>query len=330
MWIVEADSPYQTGRCFLQDKDGKLNWIVVVKGTYDVLPDGSVALSKEQEPVHTVPMYKGEEDKSSLLYDTDLVLDKPLTDVLVNGSAYAPGKGPVGEIDVTLKVGPLQKTLRVTGDRTWSKGLFKLTRTRPEPFEKKEIIYEHAYGGSYPDPDHPGKMICYGGNPLGIGFVRKDKDRIGTPVPNIESPLGRTLDVAGFGAVPCQWEPRFGLAGTYDEAWMNDRMPFLPDDYDPLFNQCAPLDQQVRRLTGGEPVELLHMTPKGILSFNLPRDGFSCVTQFADGEVTHLPVINTVIFEPDQPRVVVVWHTRIECRGKEDHLKKTTIETTHG
>jgi hypothetical protein len=325
MWIVESEQPFRTGRCFLQDKDGKLNWIVVIKGTYDIHPDENVSLSKKQEPVHEAPVYRGEEGKSSLLYDTDLVLFKPLTDVLVNGSAHAPMPQTVRSIDVTLKLTSIRKTLRVTGDRYWMKSLFGVTMTKPIPFAEKEIVYENAFGGGYPDPDRPGRMIYHGANPVGTGFFLNKSGLSGKPVPGVENPGDRKNKEAGFGAVPCQWAPRYGLAGTYDDAWMKERMPFLPADYDPLFNQCAPIDQQVKRLNGGELVELTHMTPLKHFSFRLPEQRFSCVTTFTDGDVPHEPVLNTVVIEPDHPRVVMVWHTHVECHGKEDRLMKTTV-----
>ena len=50
------------------------------------------------------------------LYDSDFYLTKPSTDILLHGHAYAPGGGSTTHVDVTMRVGDVSKTLRVTGD----------------------------------------------------------------------------------------------------------------------------------------------------------------------------------------------------------------------
>jgi len=48
------------------------------------------------------------------------------------------------------------------------------------------------------------------------------------------------------------WEPRYKLAGTYDQKWLDDVFPFLPADFDERYYQAAPEDQQVPWLKGGD------------------------------------------------------------------------------
>jgi hypothetical protein len=45
---------------------------------------------------------------------------------------------------------------------------------------------------------------------------------------------------AGFGPIACHWQPRVGFAGTYGDAWVANRLPLLPDDFDDRFFQSAP------------------------------------------------------------------------------------------
>ena len=51
---------------------------------------------------------------SSLRYDADLDPTRPATDVLINGTAYAPGGRPSTEFVVGMRLGPIQKMLRVS------------------------------------------------------------------------------------------------------------------------------------------------------------------------------------------------------------------------
>jgi hypothetical protein len=70
------------------------------------------------------------------------------------------------------------------------------------------------------------------------------------------------------------------FAGTYDDVWMDSRMPLLPADFDDRFHVCVPPDQWSEApLRSDEPIELLGATPEGAHRIQLPRIalGFSSV-----------------------------------------------------
>ncbi|HTR78858.1 MAG TPA: DUF2169 domain-containing protein, partial [Gemmatimonadaceae bacterium] len=94
MWLLKNETPFAAERGWTRGKGGEHLWIVSVKATYDVGPDGRIALAAEQLPPVHLPEYSGEPGASSLTYDSDLLLLKPATDILVNASAYAPGRRP--------------------------------------------------------------------------------------------------------------------------------------------------------------------------------------------------------------------------------------------
>jgi hypothetical protein len=114
--------------------------------------------------------------KDSML---DMCMPKPRGEVLVTGRCYA-SKGKASAGEVSLKTGPIEKTLYVFGNRFWRKTVGLVgTISDPEPFGEMEISYENAFGGAE-----------YKKNPLGKGFGSK----VGTtgakthPLPNIEDP----------------------------------------------------------------------------------------------------------------------------------------------
>ncbi len=329
MWQVDNRSPFAAERGWVRDRDGAEVWLVAVKCTFDVRPDGTTEVSKEQMPVLRVPEYHGEPGKSSIKYEADLVHTKKTTDVLVVGHAHAPGGKPVTELDVGFRVGPVQKLLRVFGNRTWGAS----GPTKPEPFLKMPLVYERAFGGVDTGSDNPERDWDWR-NPLGTGFAVEKEHLSDRLLPNIEYPKACMQawsdrpPPAGFGAIGSHWQPRAGLAGTYDDNWMKTRQPLLPDDFDDHFFQCAPADQQAPEfLRGGEPVVLLRLTPSGDLRFLLPKVYLGFETRFYDGsrEVHKNRKLHTVILEPDFPRVSLVWHTALPCHFKVQKLERTIV-----
>ncbi|GJG86587.1 hypothetical protein tb265_17680 [Gemmatimonadetes bacterium T265] len=325
MWMVENETPFAADRNWAIDKHGAKSWIVVVRATFDVLPDGSTQPAAEQPPPLLDGAFRGDPATSSLVYEADLIYDKQRTDVLLNGHAYAPRGAAAAESLVMLRVGALSKTLRITGDRVWEDSVVGPVLTEPQPFTHMPITYERAFGGFDTLPPDPKDHRMEPRNPVGTGFVVRREHLIGRPAPNVELP-DRPGAPAGFGAIASFWQPRQRYAGTYDDAWMRDRMPLLAEDFDEQYFQCAPEDQQTRGfLRGGEAVELTNLTPGGRSAFALPRVHPSFVTHFGRETVAHGGRLHTVILEPDGPRVTLVVHTRLPCHHKVDRLDVTVV-----
>jgi hypothetical protein len=333
MWAITNNTPFAAERCWARDKDGAEVWLVAVRGTFSIGPDGSTWPAEEQDPVRMPPKYRGDPANSSLLADSDLNPTKRTTDVVLHGHAYAPGNEPTTQADVSLKVGTINKTLRAIGDRVFQRGLFGIGLSKAEPFAKLPIVYERAYGGTDIVSDDPRKHDWERRNPVGTGFATDVEHLLGKRAPNIEDPhslygmINRRPAPAGFGPIPGHWLPRLKFAGTYDAKWEKERQPLLPEDFDERFYQCAPQDQQTSEfLKGGELVELSRLTPSGLLKFRIPRARFLFRTYFdGEGVETHRAVLHTVMLEPDVPRVILVWHSRLPCHHKVLKLLETRI-----
>ena len=239
MWAVRNYTAYAAQKSWGRDKDGVHEWIVVLKGTYDINPNGTLRLADKQLEPLLLPEYNGEDGVSSLRYEADLVSPKPTTDVLINGTAYAPKGQPSSGFLVSVRIGRIHKELKVVGNRRWKAGLFGLHPSKVEPIIKVPIIYERAFGGfDHSDPD-PKRQQMDTRNPVGCGLVRRE----GELLPNFEYP-DQSLKKggpAGFGAIANYWSPRRELQGTYDEAWQKSRFPLLPADWDPRSLLCSPL-----------------------------------------------------------------------------------------
>lgn len=332
MWMLKNETPFAAERSFARDIRGAQVWLVAVKGTFSIGPDGSTKIAAVQEDVCRAPQLTGEPGRSSLRYESDLVLTKRTTDVLLHGNAHAPRGEPAPQVDVMLKIAGLTKVVRVFGDRRWKRSAVGLSPTRPEAFLTMPITYERAFGGIDRSPQASAARGWERRNPVGVGFALEEDHLVDTPLPNVEDPHDPIASwnhrprPAGFGPIARRWSPRLELAGTYDESWDNERRPLLPLDFDERFHQCAPGDQQAPKyLRGGEPVELYNLTPDGFLRFTLPTVTIGFLTWIAGEMRPHPARLHTIIIEPERSRLMMVWHTALPCHHDVHRLKWTRV-----
>ena len=304
--------------------DGRESLVVVVKGTFTIPGSGKVpVLAEEQVPLVEADVFTGEPGFSSTLYESDYAPHKPRCDVLLNGSAYAPGGKPTTEVVVGLRVGEMSKSFKVVGNRVWRREAFGASATNPEPFTVMPVSYDRAFGGIDHTHEDPKKHAAFRANLAGVGFhVNWAKEAIdGKPLPNTEQPGKPIREPSGeyrpmaFGAVARGSLPRASFAGTYDDDWLENRFPFLPDDFDDRYHQSAPEDQQIPYPRGGEEVELSNLILGGSVRFRLPsvevpveftRQGFESERVAA--------VMDTVLIEPDLSRFLLVWRASIALK----------------
>ena len=334
MWMLQNDSPFAAERGWVRDRNGAEVWLVAIKGLFDIHDNGRLTLSAEQEPVKRAPVFRDPESPSSLLHDTDLPHLKLGTDVLVEGHACAPAGRTVPVTDVQLRVeNHIEKHLRVFGNRKWISHRNRLQLSEPEPFEKMELIWERAFGGTRNYPEDEKRNGWEPRNPVGRGFATHIEQVHQMPAPNIETPNALITDwrhrpdPASFGPIAGHWAPRVQRAGTYDAAWEKQRHPLLPLDFDPAFFHCAPVDQHVSGfLSGGEQVECRNLSPFGTLAFRIPRVSLLVETHFKNARsVKQRPVIHTVNIKSDLAQVAVVWHIHLPCHSDVMNLTKAII-----
>lgn len=258
-------TPFSATQALLVDERGAETITLIAKATFD-LRAGGATLAASQQPLCTAPIYRAAPGASSLLCDTDLGVARPWTDVLLAGHA-TPMEPGATETWVELHVGPIEKRLRVVGERRWMHTPSGFLPSAPLPFERIPLLWENAFGG-------PG----FDRNPCGVGFLHDHaQDLEGARLPNVEDPSatlrtpGDTPAPAGFGCVCPTWMPRRARAGTFDATWEAQNFPRLPVDFDPIHHSAAPDDQRVPgSLRGGEVVEIRGVSTDGPLRFTVP------------------------------------------------------------
>jgi uncharacterized protein YjbI with pentapeptide repeats len=246
----------------------------------------------------------------------DEAMPKSCGELLVAGSAY-PKERPAPKTYVRVAVSRgeeriVDKHLFVFGDRRWRLGF----QSDPEPFESMPITWSRALGG-------PG----FDRNPIGrgIGTTAIDGEELRL-LPNIEqrddvvaAPSDRP-DPAGFLPFDLTWSQRQRYIGTYDQAWLDQRYPSHPLDFDWTFFNVAPPDQRIDGFFHGDETFVVenmhaeHAVQTGKLPNLVGRAFVNLRTE--EGEaLREVPTkIDTVWLFPNVSRVLVVHRGVIEVQ----------------
>lgn len=325
MLQLTNDTPFAPSFAVLPDAQGIDTLHTVLKGTVTLRP--SIALADPQVPPVQADEYYGDPALSSLKAASELHIGKPGTDVLLVGSAWAPESREVPRSQVILEVAGRRKTLLISGDRVWHRG----RPSAPVPFVSMPLVWERAFGGFHRVGD---RVLAEERNPVGCGFAggRSPEAMEGLPVPNIEdvaSPLQQVGDSpgpAGLAPISASWLPRRQFAGTYDEVWQRTRAPFLPDDFDPRFLQCAPGEFAFERyLQPGEAVRAWGVMPDGPIQFTVPDARLDVSVTIAGTEEHPAVNLETLLIEPDQNRVCFTWRAVQPCDRRALKVERIVI-----
>ncbi len=241
-------------------------------------------------------------------------MPKPRGELLLTAKAFAPGAVPAGACVVRARVGTIDKSLAIFGDRFW-----EVVDRPPLPFTEMAIAYDRAFGGD-----------GFALNPLGKGArpTRVDGAEL-HPLPNIEDPRrllrgpGDRPSPAGFGAIDMTWPQRRSKMGTYDAAWLKDHYPGYAPDIDwSVFNTAPDDQQQPSPFRGDEEFELenLHPTRPRIAS-RLPGVRARCFAwqRLAEGERLHEVAmhLDTVHLFPHLERGLLIYRGVLEVADDE-------------
>ena len=333
MLQVANHTPFSAALSVFPDPAGVESAYAVVKATFRIGAEGS-ELAEQQVPLLATDVFWGDPASTSLRAIGEFALLKPATDVLLLGRAIAPAPN-TRTADVRLRVGPVMRTVRVFGNRHWEKNGGSWRPSAPEPWERMPMRWELAWGGIAPKegddvPEHEPR------NPVGRGIVGRSGVPVeGQPLPNLEDPQalmaepGDRPTPACFAPIAPTWQPRRSFAGTYDEAWVSGRAPYLPLDFDSRFFHVAPPELIAPGfLQGGEPVELTGFAAGAPLRFDLPQCGLALGFDFDGAAVPKPPHLEMVLFEPDLGRFQMLWRAALAVDKKLLRLKTLTVRSS--
>jgi hypothetical protein len=327
---LKNETPFTATMVVLPDRAGIDTLSVIVKASVNLRP--TLSLADTQVPVTMADEYYGDPATSSLRCASDIHIGKSGTDVLLIGSARAPNARPVTRMQVSMSVADRQKTIQVTGERVWWDG----RPSDPQPFESMPLVWERAFGGWHRTGN---KVLAEERNPAGCGFAgeRSAAEMQGQPVPNLEDPAAPLQQHGQLAAPAClapiapAWRPRLTYAGTYDEKWQRGRAPYLPDDFDPRFLQCAaPEFAFDRYLLAGEPVRVAGVTPDGPIAFNVPDPRLNVMVTVAGSKHEPSAKLETLSIEPDDNRVCFTWRASLPCDRQVLKVQQVVVSRSEG
>ncbi|MEJ8849307.1 DUF2169 domain-containing protein [Variovorax rhizosphaerae] len=321
--LVDNRTPYAFEALQLVDEQAVAQCVTCVQATFLIHPEGLIPLAK-QRPVKVGGEWRGDPAETSMVMEPQVAFIKQGTDVVLHGHAHAPEPGAT-ESMIGIRVGPLQKTARVFGERrhTGIPGLRGISP--PLPFERIPIIPERAFGGwDRRDPD-PNRHACEPRNPVGRGFYTAVPEGDDTWLPNFEDPQDLITSwsdrpqPACFGFIGPEWHPRLAYGGTYNEAWSKSRKPLLPTDFDRrFFNAGSPGLVSPKPLRGDEEVVVMGCSPqRQRVAFRLPEpEAPVCVVELRGRKRVPLrTTLDTVIVDMDSHLLTLLWRACLPVRN---------------
>lgn len=327
--------------------DGKTIISVLAKRTYTIT-NGKVEVASEQLPFIESDEFENPDQfmYSEVLAETDLIPYKIYPDVIVAGKAYTPNEKRAYHLDCSVRVGPLQKMVRVFGNRVaeW-KTLKGLVISDPEPFTEMELGYKNAYGGIAKSKD--GTVYSYYPNPIGKGFHLKGgiEDVSEIKVPHLEDPDSPvTADSlvlshsdrwkeaprpVSFGYTRRNFFPRYtyagilpemleGAADEYKKLQGDTSGEMIPPKLDFRVYQGASEGLWGADLRGNEQVQLTFFDKEDPnFTFVLPGDIPRMSVDIGKGNEELKPVIHTVFINMEKKSMYMLWRGYIEIEGIE-------------
>jgi hypothetical protein len=320
---------------FLADEEGRPLLALVVQATYEIVAGRALSLAQEQAPpIIEGVLYGADAASSSYRLEPVFAFVKPATDVVLIGHAVAPRHGAT-EVSVVFRAGPVRKVVRVVGDRRWVRSGGTITATAPYQFDRIPLIYERAFGGWDRGHADPSRHAFEPRNPVGTGFRSQGGVfEEGARLPNLEDPdqpltqYGQVVPPAGFGFTSPSWQPRASFAGTYDEAWLKDRMPLLPKNFDRRFFNAAPPGLVAPGyFTGDEPVLVENASTLGRLSFRLPgARAPRCLVELRRREDVDVETkLDTVVVDTDADRVLLTYRAHVRLAESAHDVRSIVI-----
>lgn len=289
--------PFAAWTLAWEPRSGEKSVTLGVKGTFSLAHGPVATLAPAQEGAWD-DTYWDKDAASSLFTPSDDAPVKPRADILLVGSAFAPGRSPVESLVVRLRVDGFSKALRVTGDRVWAQAPDGPRPSPPRPFAEMPLRYERA--------------APRGENKLGAQ-ASQGRVAVGLPLPNIDlADDPNPYRTPGFG--PLSPRARALRSNLSEDAVMwahrvRGAAGAAPPGFDFGYFNAAPRDQQVDALRPDAVIGLEGLSPRAAaLETRLPgiRPRAFCVDGAGAGIEVALRC-DTLWINTDRELAVLVW-----------------------
>lgn len=227
-------------------------------------------------------------------------------DVMVAGSAHAPGGEPVERLSVELRVGTrFSRRLEVFGDRHWQLEGERLIASEPRPFTSMPLTFARAFGGEAESDG--GIKLTWPANPGGRGFYLTADEAAGRPLPNLEDPSDRIstwtdrVEPLAFDRYPADGSLRVMNAVDVHHDLRVPENSHIERVKPLMFNLAHPklIIEPKRAPTAGDWVEISHLRPNGALRFRMPDFALHAHLQLEERSHMYPLHLDTLAIEAD-------------------------------
>ncbi|MGV0819767.1 DUF2169 family type VI secretion system accessory protein [Martelella sp. AMO21009] len=322
--------------------DGSEMGVLVVRAVFEIHEGRRALLPKAQPGMALSDVFSGEANVSSLKYESEIAPFKPKTDLTFSAIARSPEEKQLTSWPVRVDIarpaedGAAPEVIGSHGFHVFGERLMepetamggkRWRLSDATPVTQVPIVYERAYGGTVRiDEDTEDAHVF---NPVGRGMVSDYLLEAGEALPAPQIGLagefaawapGAEMTVCGLGPLTKSWQPRLALAGTFDDAWLRERHPRMPEDYNYGFWNAAPQAMQFKPfLTGMEQITVHGMRhDPELYRFSLPEGGLKAVMRYDNADdrrfVMRLDTVHCDIVDPDpnKHQMTLVWRIAIE------------------
>lgn len=269
---------------------------LVAKQTYTLLADGSLAPGRAQQAIFRRPTAVDD-----VTLPSDGAFGKAALDVLVIGSAFAPGGVPVDAMLAGLTIDEHRLAVGVIGDRVWQRSRkHGFAASDPVPFVEMPLVWSRSFGGR---ARVQGTELPHVDNPDGRGFVLDLDAAEGVSLPNIEDP-------AALVRVPLDQPSTISFCPL---PVANSFIAELLEGVDTetgegltreIFNVAVP-KHRLPAYPSGALVELVNLTPRPVRPFRLPALQVVAEVSVGGRRYEFAGEVDTLCFLPSRGELVV-------------------------
>lgn len=272
---------------------------VLARITFDIR-DQTLVPSEEQVWLVSGPPWESPHGPM----DSDEVFFKGGVDLFLFGHARAPGRLPVTQMGVHITVGAWQRSIRVTGERAWVRGLTgRLRPTDAVPFLELPLTLANAFGGQ---DEWDGLAVVCPDNEHGKGYFLTEDKAEGGLLPNIEDPLVPVTAWADrpptVGVVPC---PIISAQRIRNGIGLDEEGRIV--ELRPMFFNAAFPEMILERVQVGDTVRVDGVLHDGPLVFRIPDAAPRVRLAFEDEIIERTLDIDQIGIEADLGRAFIAY-----------------------
>lgn len=294
------------------EQEDRVTSIFLAALTYRVA-SGRLAVAPAQRPLLLDP---------GLPYPHDGMLLKTAASVCATGFVYPPG-GRAREATALLRVGERDAAIAVFGPRVWQRSLTGgrggLAPSAPQLFERVEMSWQNAYGGTVEEPARvvpmdgdeaflPAHESGYPHNFEGKGFLTDAARAIDQPLPQLEHPE-QLIQRWDDHPEPVCFAP-YPLWGGLRAAHVWHDQQFDPGGAGKLASRAAPR-LTFDALPAGTRIALGGMRPGGAaLVFEIPPPPVAVEVSVGRSSERLLPALDAVDIDAEAAEVRLLWRAQ--------------------